>query len=105
MPSTRPATEESLAPPPAAARRLDRDDVTRGKIASQLRAGRLTVDEIASGRTGGAPALPLRSIGAALADDRQAAVLEHAQLAHHARAALVLALAARAEAEPVALDA
>src|SRR5690349_8992423 len=94
MPSTRPAIEQSLASPPAAARRLDRDHVVRGEIARDLRGGRLAVDEIAARRAGRAAALALRRVPAALADDREATVFEDAQLAHNAVATAVLPLAA-----------
>src|SRR5262245_23553445 len=105
MPSTRPVMWKSLAPAPAAARSLDCDDVARGEIAGEFGAGRLAVDEVAAGGSGAAAALALRRFRTALADDREPAVLEHAQLAEDAVAATVLAFPARAEPEPVALDA
>src|SRR5919198_92060 len=105
MPSTRPAIAESLASPSAATRCLDRDDVPRREVAGELRAGRLAVDEVPAGRAGRAASLSLRGVRAALADDREAAVLERAQLADDAVSAAVLAVAARAEPEAVALDA
>src|SRR5205814_6104148 len=98
MPSTRPSTGKSLASPPAAAGRLDRDHVPCRELAGELRRRRLAVDEVAAGRTGLAAALALRCVGAPLADDREPAVLEHAELAHDAGAAVVGAGAARADA-------
>src|SRR5215471_8807854 len=104
MPSTRPVMWKSLASPPAAARSLDRDDVTRVEIAGELRAGRLAVHEVGAEGSGRTAALALRSLRTALADDREPAVLQQAQLADDAVAATVLALPARAEPEPIALD-
>src|SRR5689334_712815 len=105
MPSTRPPIAQSLASPRAAARRLDRDDVPRAEVARQLRAGRLAVDEVASGRAGLPAALALRRLRAALADDRESAVLERTQLADDTVAPVMCTAAAGAEPQPVALDA
>src|SRR5262249_49307444 len=96
---------KSLAPPRAAARRLDRDDVAGGEIASHLRTGRIAVDEVAAGCAGRASALAPRCLRATLANDRETAVLEHAELPDDTVAAATLALAAGAEPEAVALDA
>src|SRR5689334_17915461 len=104
IPSTRPVIAESLASPSAAARRLDRDDVAGGDVTGQLRGGGLAVDEVAAGGAGCSTPLAPRCVHAALADDREAAVLEHAQLAHDAVATAVRAAAAGAEPQPVALD-
>src|SRR5436189_1725307 len=105
MPSTRPAIGESLAPPSAPARRLDRDDVAAREVACDLRAHRFAVHRVATERARRAAALALRRVGAALADDRETAVLEHAQLTDDPVAPVPRAAAAGAEPEPVALDA
>src|SRR5436190_14448822 len=104
MPSTRPATSASLSSPPAAARGLDRDHVPFRELAGELPGCRLAVDEVPAARPGRAAPLPGRCVRAPLADDREPAVLEHAELPHDAVAAAVLAIATRAEAERVALD-
>src|SRR5690349_7971581 len=98
MPSTRPAIGESLAPAPAAARGLDRDDVAGREVARELRADRLAVHEVAPGLAGCSPALTLRRMRTAFADDGEAAVFEHAQLADDAVAAAVPAASARLQA-------
>src|SRR5947207_1423782 len=103
MPSTRPPIGESLASPTAAARRLDRDDVPAREVARDLGGDGRAVDAIQAGSGGRAAPFALRLVRAALADDRETTVLEHAQLTHDSVAATVRAPAARAEPEAVAL--
>src|SRR5436190_7499187 len=105
MPSTRPAIGQSLATPSTPARRLDRDDVTAREVACDLRAHGFAVHRVATERAGRTAMLTLRRLGAALADDRETAVLEHAELTDDAVAPALRAAAAGAEPEPVALDA
>src|SRR6266545_2346986 len=104
MPSTRPSIGSSLAAPPPAARRLDRDDVAGPDVPRHLRRKRLAVEQVAAGLAGRAAALALRRLRAALADDREPAVLEDAQLADDAVAASMSAVAAGPSAQAVALD-
>src|SRR6187551_236221 len=96
--------DKSLLTPAAAAGSLDRDHVPRLEVASLLGPHLLAVDEVAACR--GVPSSPLAAgcVAPALGDDRDPAVLEHAQLAHDAVAALVLPRAARPPAQRVALD-
>src|SRR3954451_1061684 len=104
MPSTRPLIATSLATPSASTRRLDRHDVAGGHVARDLRGQRLPVEEIRTGSPRRATAFALRRGRASLADDREPAVLEHAQRATNAVAAGVATRSARAAAKPIALD-
>src|SRR4051794_29037167 len=105
MLSTRPSIGESLAPPSASARGLDRHDVAGCEVARDLGADRLAVDGVPSGRARLASALAARGAAPPFADDREAAMLEDAQLADDPVAATMRALAAGARSQPVALDA
>src|SRR5919204_1105083 len=89
---------------PAAAGRLDPDDVAGGEVARHLRGDRVAVERVAPGSPGLAAPLALRPMRPALGDDREPARLEHAELADDAVAAAMLAVAARAEAQAVPLD-
>src|SRR3954447_22006903 len=104
MPSTRPLIAASLATPTAPARCLDRHDVTGSHVARDLRGQRLAVEQVRAGGSRPSLALALRSVGAALADDREPAVLEHAQGANDTVAAGVAATPARAAPQRVPLD-
>src|SRR3954451_3226560 len=104
MLSTRPSIGESLAPPSASARGLDRHDVAGCEVARDLGADRLAVDGVVSGRARLAAALAARGAAPAFADDREAAILEDAELADDAVAAAVHAVAAGAQPQAVALD-
>src|SRR5207302_4575365 len=95
----------SLTSPPAATRRLDADHVTGGKVARHLCGHNLPVEQVPAGRSGRTAALAQRRIGSPLADDREAAVLQDAQLAGDAVAAAVTAGAAGATTKPVPLHA
>jgi len=75
----------------AATGRLDPDDVARPEPSRHLRRLLLPVHERPSGRTVGAAVRAARRPGPALGEHREAAVLEHAQLAHDAVAAAVRA--------------
>src|SRR6266516_5130328 len=104
MPSTRPVMAASLASPPAAARRLDRDDVAGGEVERDLGRHGLAVEEVASWRARRAAPLAPRCVCTTLADDRETAVFEHAQLAYDALTAAMPAGAAGAPSQPIALD-
>src|SRR3954469_21840079 len=105
MLSTRPSIGESLAPPSASARSLDRHDVAGREVARDLGADRLAVDRVPSGGARRAAALAARAAAPPFADDREAAIFEHAQLADDPVAAAMRALAAGPQPQPVALDA
>ena len=93
-----PAMRESLAAVPAAARRLDRHDVAGAQLGRDLRRQLAAVEEVASRRAVAAAVGSAWRARAALAQDREAAVLEHAQLAHDAVAAAVRAARRRCRA-------
>src|SRR6185503_3263981 len=77
----------------------------RPQRARDLRRQLLTVQQVSAGQPRLAASSSLRGPYASLPDQREAAVLEHSQLADDAVAAAVLARSARAEAQLVALDA
>ena len=90
--------------PSASARGLDRHDVAGCEVARDLGADRLAVDGVVSGRARLAASLAARGAAPAFADDREAAILEDAELADDAVAAAVHAVAAGAQPQAVALD-
>src|SRR5918992_2706017 len=100
-----PTMKARLLTEATACRCLDRDDIAGGEVARHLRRQRFAVEEVATRCARGAAALALRRLRAALADDREPAVLEHAEFADDAVAAAVASSAARPEPERVALDA
>src|SRR5205823_7442372 len=89
---------------PAAARRLDPDDVTRTQLARQFRRLLLAVHEGSAGRAVGPAAAARRRVAAALREHREPAILEDAELAHDAVAAPIGASAARAQPQLPAPD-
>ena len=90
---------------PTAAGRLDPDDVAGVQLARQFRRLLLAVDEGSTARTV-LPAVPAgRRVAPALGEHREAAVLEHAQLAHDAVATAVRSRTAGASPQLPALDA
>src|SRR5437667_4246158 len=102
--STRP-TARRLPAAAAATGSLDRDHVARAEADRDLGRQRPTVHEIASGL---AVATTLRAVWrtrAALAEDRQAGLLEDAQLAHDAVSTSMRTVAAASESQRVPLDA
>src|SRR4249919_4114756 len=72
-----------------AARRLDPDEISRGEVARDLRGNLLAVQEIAPEGSRLAAPCALRCPSAALADERQAARIEHPQLPNDPLAAAV----------------
>src|SRR3954452_10130231 len=104
MLSTRPSIGESLAPPSASARGLDRHDIAGCEVARDLCADRLAVDGVVSGRARLAAALAARAAPPPSSDDREPAILEDAELADDAAAAVLHAVASGAQAQAVALD-
>src|SRR5205807_4681154 len=79
--------------------------VARPELPCRLCRQFLVVQEVPPGRAVLAPIRPARPAGAPLAEDREAAVLEHAQLADDAVAAAVRARSAGANAQTPLLDA
>src|SRR6266540_320715 len=92
-----------LSPEAAASRRLDRDHVAGGERPGDLRGKLFAVQAIPARRSRSSAALSLRRMGAPLADDRESAVLECTQLAHHAVAAPVPPVSPRARPQRVPL--
>src|SRR6266545_6126314 len=84
---------------------LDAHEVARPQVERGLPRDRLAVHEVAPGGAGLAATRALRSPPAPLADEGQAAILQHAQLAHDAVSAVVETAAARARAQLVPFDA
>src|SRR5438067_9546473 len=89
----------------AAAGGLDAHEVARLQVQRGLPRDGLAVHEVAPGCAGLAAPCPQRSPPTPLADERQAAGLQHAQLAHDAVSASVEAHPTRARPELVPLDA
>ena len=83
----------------APAGRLDPDDVARLEVAGRLARQLLAVHEATSGRPRLTAPRALRGPHAALADQREPARLQHAELADHAVAALVAPTPAGAQPE------
>src|SRR6266511_3662293 len=88
----------------ATPRGLDCYDVACVQVTRDLGRERLAVEEVATRRARTAAAFTLRPVRATLADDREPAILEHAQLADDAVAAPMSSSPARAEPEAVTLD-
>src|SRR5215208_3592883 len=95
----RPADSRSTwrRPVAAAAGRLDREHVARDQVARHLRGQLRVVEEVAPAGSRSTAALTLGRVRPPLADDRDAARLEDAQLADDAVAATGRPLSARAE--------
>src|SRR5207342_2423970 len=87
-----------------AARRLDPDEISRGEVARDLRGNLLAVQEIAPEGSRLAAPCALRCPCAALADERQAARIEHVQLPNDPLAAAVTPTPPGAEPQLVPLD-
>src|SRR5207244_2962797 len=88
----------------ATSRRLDRDDVAGSQVARRLGRQRGAVEEVPARCGRVSSAFAPRCVRAALADDRDAAVLENAQLAHDSVTAATSPRPTRTEAQRVALD-
>src|SRR5207247_1318541 len=96
---------QTLPTAPAAAGSLDGDDVAAPQLSRHLPGQGLAVQEVSPGRTARSAALARRPVPSPLADDRDATVFEDPELADDAVAAAVPPCTARAESQPVALDA
>src|SRR4051812_153460 len=96
---------KSLSSSAAAARGLDRDDGAGAQFAGLLRRNLLPVDEVPAAAARPASLLALRRVPSPFGDEREAAVLEDAQLADDAVPPAVFACASRVGHKPVTLDA
>src|SRR5215203_3941902 len=104
MPVTRDLPLPGL-PVPAPARRLDGDDVALPQLLAHLGRKPFLVEEVFAHRPGLPAGRPSWRVAATIAQEREASGLEYADGADDAVAAPVLAAAARAVEQLVALDA
>src|SRR5687768_12879129 len=103
MPSPTKPTESRAMP--ATSRCLDPQPLTGAQATARLRLQRLAVEQVAPALARPAAGRARRGVAAALGEQGVAHVGERLDLAHHAVAAAVGAVAARAAAQPVLHDA
>src|SRR5688572_20435144 len=97
-------TNPTGSPKAATSRRLDPQSLTAPQATARLRRELLAVEQVASGRAGGAAAGARRAVPAALGEQRVLHRLEGLQLADDSVAAVVGSRAARPAPDGVARD-